>query len=786
MFGPSPFVNAFRGTPTGSFRYQTSQAGIALPLVYGTTRIAPNLLEGFGFAGGGGKGGKGGTGGGGKKQASYTVDVAFGICRGPVAFTGSPLTSGGPNLVWSNGGAATINVVGLNAYNGSDGQNADPTFVSQDPNGPAIGYSGVAYTTGTPLQMGSSPVLPNMNFEISGFGTVAAGGAGCGATYPADANPSFIITDVLTNARYGAGFPSANLDSAGSLADFANYCQAAQLPMSLLLDRPQPTARWIDEICDLTVAAAVWSGALLKIIPYTITSYSANGATWTPNLTVQYSVDDDDFIPFDGGERGSDGGGSDPVLIERVDPAALPNWLSLEYYDRGNNYNPNVVYAFDQAAIDTIGAVRQDATKSAHEFVYAGVAQAAAYLQLARKQGIRNTFKFQLDWRFLLLEPMDIIEITDGYAGLFGVPVRITSISESDNGELSFEAEEVPNLPAGITPASAVQDSAGAPLDLFATPPNVNAPAIFEPPPALTGGIPELWIAASGGTNWGGCNIFVSTDGVTYSAQPIGVIYGGAPQGVLTATLPTYGGANPDTTDTLAVDLTESDASLASVSSANAANFVSLCLVNNELIAYQTATLTAANKYNLTTLYRGAYGTPIGSHASTAPFVLLGLQQNQQVLRYHYPSNLIGATISLKLQSFNEFLNEPQDLSGLSPYTYTLTGAGSVSPVNIPWQSNGNLVSGSPTVNYTFGTTDNFPLNLTGSAASANSSSWAGVIFDIAKNASNFATLTFAVNATSGTYAGSAETFAPTDILTITPRTSVSGVQFTGNLAGTT
>src|SRR5438094_926145 len=79
---------------------------------------------------------------------------------------------------------------------------------------PVIRYSGTAYVTGTPLQLGSSPALPNLSFEIYG---VAAGTAG--PNFPRDARPDHIVTDLLTNPRYGAGFPPANLDSAGSLAD---------------------------------------------------------------------------------------------------------------------------------------------------------------------------------------------------------------------------------------------------------------------------------------------------------------------------------------------------------------------------------------------------------------------------------------------------------------------------------------------------------------------------------------------------------------------------------------
>ena len=90
----------------------------------------------------------------------------------------------------------------------------------------------------------------------------------------------------MTNPRYGAGFPAANLDTEGALADWGNYCQAAQLAMSLLLDKQQPAARWLEEIAELTASAVVWSGTVLKIMPYGDQALSANGTSWTPQALV--------------------------------------------------------------------------------------------------------------------------------------------------------------------------------------------------------------------------------------------------------------------------------------------------------------------------------------------------------------------------------------------------------------------------------------------------------------------------------------------------------------------
>src|SRR3979411_2952759 len=87
--GPSPFVNAFDHPQLNSLRDNTSPPGSPVHLCFGTQRVTVNLIEFWGFSGSsGGKGGKGLGGSGGKKGSNqqYSVNVAFGLCQGPVSF----------------------------------------------------------------------------------------------------------------------------------------------------------------------------------------------------------------------------------------------------------------------------------------------------------------------------------------------------------------------------------------------------------------------------------------------------------------------------------------------------------------------------------------------------------------------------------------------------------------------------------------------------------------------------------------------------------------------------
>ncbi len=234
--------------------------------------------------------------------------------------------------------------------------------------------------------------------------------------------------------------------------------------------------------------------------------------------------------------------------------------------------------------------------------------------------------------------------------------------------------------PIGVGTAAlhARQSSAGAPLAPFVDPGDTNAPIVFEPPPALSGGDTEVWIIATGGGDWGGCQVWVSSDNSTYAFA--GTIYRGGRQGVLTAALPSH--ADPDASGTLSVDLAQSQGQLLSGTAADADAFVTLCFCDGELLSYETATLTAAFAYDLTYLRRGVYGTPIRAHAGGSPFARFG-PHNPSLFRVGYPASFVGRTIYLKFPAFNNFGQELQGLAGLSATSYTLLGTG-VNPADNP------------------------------------------------------------------------------------------------------
>jgi hypothetical protein len=871
--------NAKQSKAVGSLQFQTSQQGGVIPLVYGTTRLSGNLLDYDDFTatpssktGGKGKGGGGGKGGG--QRYTYSASLIMGLCQGPIAGIGI--------IWWDKNITTSAALTGLSSINlGDDSQAADPFWVTNHP-AKALSYSGTANFTCDNYQLGYTATLPNFSVEVEGIET-ASGANGY------DANPAAVVADFLTNARYGAGFPSANLDPAMTSLDttsYQNYCSAAGIFVSPMLDTQQTAQQCLADIANLSNSAIVWSGGLLKILPYgdqkltasyqlvtfggtaataggdtvsldfshpglvgspitvsyTTTgkeqTYAAVGAgmveailgtaelttfglwagvipsglmiamrnataqgtsfaasssggvtialggtagpfTYTPNTTPIYSLDENDYIVQESGvgvnSRVSPGGpalrasatpitggfSDDPLHIVRSTPADANNYVQLQCKDRGNSYNSHIVETFDQAAVDMYG-VRRDTSLKAEMIVDPYLTGAVvAQLVLQRALLFRNTYSFKLGWKFCLLEPMDLVEINDARLGV-SLTVRITAVEEDDEGTLTITAED---FFGGYSTAVLYgkQSAGGYVPNWNASPGDANAPLIFEPPAALLSGDLEIWVALSGGANWGGAQVWISSDGSSYAFA--GTIPGPATQGTLNAVLPSYGGSEPDTTNTLSVDLTPSHGQLLSVSAADAANLATLCYAGGELLAYQTATLTTTYHYTLTGLYRGAYGSAIGSHPSGALFARL----DQAIGRFPYPSTLIGQTIYLKFPSANIVGGGAQSLASVPAYAYTVTGSGMASvATTVSGSYTGSATANLVVQRYVFADTVRFPAGLIGSQGTAGVAATATATYGIFKNGTTAGTMVFAAGATTATFTmGSATIYLAGDVLTV-------------------
>ena len=624
-----------------SLQVQRSSQGLTLPVIYGRTRVAGNLIWYGDFTTiehktttrQGGKGGGGVT----QEDIKYTYEAAvmLALCEGEIS---------GVGRIWRDKEKFdSLAQLRLTLMRGGDEQPLWTHLAQAKHAGQALNYSGTAYLCSPNYELTKSAQIYQHNFEVIGK-------LGYSGNIP-DANPREIIRDLLTNQRYGCGFP---VDSIGDTDRYSNYCRAVGIFLSPAYTEQGEAQRNISELLEQTNSAAVFSQGRLKIVPYGDGSYSGNGAAYVADNKALYDLTDDDFIVS---------GAEDPVSVERKTNADAFNQVQVEYLDRDNDYNVAVAEVKDQANIEQYGLRPKEAVKM-HGICNGKVAQKVAQQLLQRALYVRNEYEFKLGWKYCLLEPMDIVTLTDAGLGLNKTPVRITEIEEDEEGVLSVKAED---YPVGVYTTSEypTQPSLGYSADYNVSPGNAHAPVIFEAPLQLTGGEPQIWMATAGGDMWGGAEVWVSTDGDSYTR--VGAVNHKARFGSLTAALPS--GAVFDRTNTLSVEI--SAGQMTGGTDQDSRDLLTLCYVDGEFLAYANAELTGVGRYTLGNLTRGAYGSAIDSHAAGSQFV----RMDDTLFKYAVPRNWIGRTVWVKLVSYNVFSGGIQDLASVPAYSYTIKGA---------------------------------------------------------------------------------------------------------------
>ena len=638
VFGGSSTVSV-TDKRINSMRIQQSAYGLCQPLVYGKNRVAANMFWYGDFLATAHTTTKksGGKGGGSVKTKTttytYSASMMLGLCENKIRDI-STIWRDKEQIVTKAINGIQIKPIDQLGFELFDGD-YNPVWgylVSKHPN-QALHYPYLGYVACANYELGGSAVLSNHNFEVISDITFSESNH--------DANPADVIKDYVTNPRYGAA-PGLHM---ADLTEFRDYCTATGLFISPVFTEQRPAHETIAEIVEAVNCAVVPSPEGLKIRSFGDSAVTGNGSTYIPNLTPVYHLTDEDFI-----------GKEEPVRVRRSRDTDAFNHVQIEYANRFNQYNVETVEAKDQANIEMFGLRTQDPVKYDF-FCEPKIARHAAQLLLQRRLYVRNEYEFQLGWKYCLLEPMDIVTITDESLGLDQFPVRITRVEEDEDGLLTITAEEL-----AVGSRSAVEydlQSSNGYQGGNEEPGNVNAPVIFEPPLDLTGGKNQLWIAASGGLNWGGCTVWVSLDNETYEA--IGTIYGSARYGTLVSAINA-------SVSSMQVQLNTSS-QLFSGTLEEAQVDATLCRVGEEFFSYVNANLDGSGLYTLSGALRGRYGQAI-AHNPSEPFVRI----DRAIFEYDFNPNMIGKQIYLKFTSFNGLEQKEETLDEVAAYDYTVTG----------------------------------------------------------------------------------------------------------------
>jgi Putative phage tail protein len=473
-------------------------------------------------------------------------------------------------------------------------------------------------------------------------------------------------------------------------------CRANGLYGSLSMNSQSAASDWLKTLYAAANAAPVFLGSKLYSSPYSEVSAAGNGATYTAPTAAgpvaNLDADNGDFV-----------GSAQPITVKTASRVNQPNVLQMQCVSRSANYNQVVVSQPDAASIAHYGVRKADPIVN-NAVQDASIARQLLAIQVRRNQYGGDVYSFTVNSKWSLLRPMNLITITDQMAGIVKMPVRITSMAEQDDGSQACDAEPFIYgmcAPSALTTTAPTQNTSNTNQSAG----NVNVPVIFEPVPRLYGAQnqAQLWVVVSSNSpQYGGCQVYISTDGGN-SYNPAGdPLAGSAITGVTTADWPAA--ADPDTANDLALDLTESDGTLQSYQASDENNFLYPCYVAGggsyaiayELMTYAVATMTAANKYTLKAtragneLRRGVFAAPAVAtgvdHPSGSRFAFLP-PSGAGILKLGMDPTWIGKTLYFKIVSFNTFGGAAQSLSDVTAYSYTPTGAsGAVNPAGLPAQ----------------------------------------------------------------------------------------------------
>ena len=612
-----------RENKISSFTVSTAEYGSTVPEILGTTRISPNVIYYDDFtAHEHRQSQKSGKGGGSRTTTityTYTVAVILALCEGQISGIGK-MWKDKSLYQYPNGD------IGLTLFDGKADQKPWAYVAGKHPD-KALAYPGLAYMAGV-IDLGDGGSMPSYNFEVKGKLLETGDGI--------DVNPADYILYVLNKIGLGG----IEIDG---IENYRQYCNEADMLISTPSDKLDAKAarEIINDIANITNAYIFWSNNRLKIVPRA----DRPVGKWKPDKTIRYNLTPDDFIPQTDGVC---------VSYSRKDSSEIYNRISVEFLNRANAYEKEIVNYQDNDDIKDFG-VRQASTTQAH-YLYTKTRAVRLAEELFRKNKYeRVKYTFKLDWAFCRLEPGDLVMLNDPLMGIENQPAMIDSATEGTDGIITFTAISRAKGDYSIAEYDVHQGERPFINTNIEAPDTI--PLIIQPPRALLGDVPEIWIAAKGaGDMWGGCKVFVSDDNDSYMLA--GQIENTARMGTLVS------GVTADATD-IEVDST---GTFVSANEKSAQMGDTRCWLDGECIDYVTASLLSNGHWKLSGCLRGQDGTTAAPHRAGCDFVRL----DEAILKIKSTKRRMESTVYLKFPSFNIFYTGDQDLSQVKAHEVTL------------------------------------------------------------------------------------------------------------------
>jgi len=574
---------------------QGSSYGAAVALVYGTTRIAGNVIWATGLKEtrveekqGGGKRGSVTT-------VSYLYSASF-----AVALAGRPILSVG--RVWADGKlirdtAGHLTVGGkMRIYRGDERQLPDPLIEAAQGVGNAPAYRGLAYAVFEDLALGDfANRIPQLTFEVT-----------------ADGGAKMLVAGIAQDLCARIGLPATVGAAQDGVRGFA-------------IGRAVTAGDALRTLGALSPLHIVESGEDMRL---------ADRASQTPVVIAQRDLG-----------AASEGEGTPRRQVTRAGEASVPREVSLSYLDVARDYQAGLQRARRLSAPG--GSAERQEVPAALD---AQTAKQAAERLLARRWRRRAPMTLALPWRYLGLTPGDALRLEGEGDRLWQARevtveagrILVSAVPVSPEDEVSHaEAEPGEAVPQPATPHG--------PTTLH----------VLDLPPlsATLATGPVLHLAVAGESEgWRRASVAVSPDG-GFDYRAAADIPARTVMGVAATALPAGETAFWDRVSAVEVELFAADMALESRPEPAVLAGSNLCLIGDELVQFANAELLASGRYRLSGLLRGRRGTEaaVAGHQAGERFVLLS---GAALVPYDAGLARVGQTLLFKAMSPYETLED--------------------------------------------------------------------------------------------------------------------------------
>lgn len=598
LFGP---VSKSEGPRLDDLSIQASTYGQPVPRLYGTVRVAGNLIWSSGLVETETTKVQGGKGGGAKTKTTtftYHVDCAIALGKGPITSV---------KRIWADGklfrdeAGVQKQASDIRIYPGSETQLPDPVLQAELGAADTPAFRGMAYVVFEHLELGDfGNRIPNFTFEVVKGDT---------------ATVATVIADLFSDADVPF------LDAARTeRIDLQGYAIARPTTLRAALDPLR--AAWFFDMAEIE--------GVLEVFP----------------------VDGTPAAKVPGGHLAAHPFGSDrPRTFEakRTADLELPRQVTVQHLDPARDFQANS----QRARRSTLNSTA-DVTVDLPLILEAAEAKAIAERMLSIAWARRDAVTLQLPLLYLHVEPgMKLVtSLEEGRERL----LRVTRKELRLPGTVLLECE---TDGSSVLTKGALAAGAAVPAQKVLLPGVTVAHLLDISMLRDADDDAGFYVAGNGASaGWAGAVLFRSRDGgINYEPfldVPTGAVIGT----VLDALAP--GPADYwDRNASVTVALLDPNDTLASVMEADALNGANAAVIGDEIVQFATAILLAPGTYRLTGFLRGRKGTEaaIAGHGPGERFVLL---IGGGILRPAIEASELGVTRHFKAASVGTLLSDAE------------------------------------------------------------------------------------------------------------------------------